>query len=141
MLLLHRVLVPNCEKTVDTPAATPAEQTLGAALEQSCSHPLPVIRHIGLSSAVLPPVKDEWEHWSQVKHPSLDPRLQPALEIIYDRLTKFSGDVCAFRSLVLRGVRELIDSRRQETESWFQSLQPHVQAAYERAAHADSGCH
>ena len=62
MLLLHRVLVPNCEKTVDTPAATPAEQTLGAALEQSCSHPLPVIRHVGLSSAVLPPVKDEWEH-------------------------------------------------------------------------------
>ncbi|CAE7943369.1 unnamed protein product, partial [Symbiodinium necroappetens] len=133
--LLHCVLSPYSVSPAGEPSDAPPTSALQGAIEQSKKSPLSVSRHVELQPAILPPIREEWEHWVaslHVEHPLLaPPRLPDSLETVYHRLQHFQGDIDSHRSAILSEVQQRITNRAGETEIWFRSLTPHIQAAYD----------
>ena len=138
-LLLHCVLSAFSATPVDASSASDAKQILQEAMDKARLSPLSVSRQIDLQPSVMPPIREDWEHWIAsvtALHPLLDtPTLQPALATVYQRLASFPGDIGAFRKSVLQGVCELMSDRAEATKDWFESLSPHVRAANSLDSH------
>ena len=121
--LLHCVLSPYSVSPEGEPSDALPTSALQGAIEQSKKSPLSVSRHVELQPAILPPIREEWEHWVaslHVEHPLLaPPRLPDSLETVYHRLQNFQGDIDSHRSAILSEVQQRITSRAGEPRSGF----------------------
>ena len=109
---------------------------LASAEKMAGEHPLSMQRQPEMCDHIdMQPASDMWDHWhfsALAVHPLFQrPQLDPAIEVTLQRLLRFPPErLDEFRGSVLRDIAARKVEMQSITDTWYASLQPHVQRAY-----------